>query len=124
MTDPVFEITKVATFDAAHCLPDGNAARGYTRVHGHSFQVSATVRGAALGAVGWVVDLADLDEALKAAARMLDHGMLNEVPGLDSPTLENLCLFFVAQLQPGFPGLAAITVSRPTIGESCNLRLA
>lgn len=123
MTQPVFEITKAATFDAAHYLEDGPQDRPYSRLHGHSFKVEATVRGAAQEPVGWVADLADLDEALKAVASELDHGLLNEKPGLERPTLEHLCLYFAERLKPRFPGLAQIVVSRPTIGESCAMRV-
>jgi 6-pyruvoyltetrahydropterin/6-carboxytetrahydropterin synthase len=119
MSPAIFEITKAAGFDAAHHLPNGPAGSPYTRLHGHSFRVEATVRGEATPPVGWVADLGDLDRALKAIAAELDHGMLNEKPGLESPTLENICLYFAARLKPEFPGLCRITVGRPTIGESC-----
>lgn len=122
MTASVFEITKAATFDAAHHLPAG-PAQPYTRLHGHSFRVEATVRGQARDPVGWVADLGDLDRALKAVAGELDHGLLNEKPGLESPTLEHLCVYFAERLKGDFPGLARIVVSRPTIGESCALNL-
>ena len=62
-------------------------------------------------------------EALKAAAETLDHGMLNEHPGLELPSLENLCLWFVARLKPEWPGLCRIQVARPTINERCVLSL-
>ena len=123
MTQPTFEITKSATFDAAHYLVDGPQERPYSRLHGHSFKVEATVRGPTLDPVGWVVDLADLDSALRAVALELDHGLLNEKPGLERPTLEHLCLYFSDRLKEGFPGLCRIVVSRPTIGESCALNL-
>ena len=35
----------------------------YTRLHGHSFKVEATVRGPAAAPVGWVADLAGVEEA-------------------------------------------------------------
>lgn len=123
MTSHIFEITKVATFDAAHYLPDGPAQSPYTRLHGHSFQVEATVAGAPQPPVGWVADLAELDGALRAVALELDHGLLNEKTGLESPTLENLCLYFAQRLKGQFPGLSRIKVSRPTIGESCALNI-
>ncbi len=121
MTDTIFEITKAASFDAAHRLPGGPVEGPYTRLHGHSFRVEATVRGPAVGPVGWVEDLAHLDGALKAAAGELDHSLLNDHPGLESPTLEAICLYFSAQLKPLFPGLCWLVVSRPTVGESCAL---
>lgn len=123
MEEPVFEITKAAQFDAAHSLAQGAPGSRYRRLHGHSFRVEASVRGPAQGEVGWVADLGALDEALRALAAELDHGMLNEKPGLASPTLENLCLYFAERLKPLYPGLSRVMVSRPTIGESCSLSL-
>ena len=124
MSQPSFEITKAATFDAAHFFAEGPEHRPYSNIHGHSFRVEASVRGPALEPVGWVADLADLEAALKAVAGELDHGLLNEKPGLDRPTLEHLCLYFAERLTPAFAGLSRIVVSRPTLGESCALSLA
>jgi 6-pyruvoyltetrahydropterin/6-carboxytetrahydropterin synthase len=122
MSEPLFEITKQASFDAAHFLPEG--PRGiYQRMHGHSFQVEATVRGPMREPVGWVEDLGALDEALRGLAHELDHGLLNEKPGLESPTLERLCVYFAERLRPRFPGLSRVVVSRPTVGERCAMDL-
>lgn len=120
----VFEITKAATFDAAHHFPSEPEGSIYRRLHGHSFQVEATVRSRVLDAEhGWVADLGALDRALRAAAGELDHGLLNEKPGLELPSLENLCLWFARRLKPEWPGLSRIAVSRPTIHERCVLTL-
>ena len=125
MSQPVFEITKGASFDAAHYLPGAEAADNrYTRLHGHSFRVEATVRATELNADGWVADLGALEGALKALASELDHGLLNDKPGLENPTLEHLCLHFAARLKGAYPGLSRVVVSRPTIGESCALTVA
>ena len=121
MTEAVFEITKAAAFDAAHRLPGGPKGSPYTRLHGHSFRVEASLRGAAVAPVGWVDDLGELDQALKAVAGELDHSVLNDHPGLESPTLEALCLFFAGRLKARFPALCRVVVSRPTVGESCSL---
>ena len=77
----------------------------------------------AQGAIGWVCDLGELDRALRAAAGELDHGLLNEKPGLENPTLERLCAYFAERLKPAFPGLVRVLVARPSIGESCTLTL-
>jgi 6-pyruvoyltetrahydropterin/6-carboxytetrahydropterin synthase len=123
MDDPVFEITKAAIFDAAHWLDDGPPEGRYRRMHGHSFRVEASVRGPRVGPVGWVADLGALDTALKGLASELDHGLLNEKPGLESPTLENLCLYFAGRLGADYPGLSRVVVSRPSVGESCALQI-
>jgi 6-pyruvoyltetrahydropterin/6-carboxytetrahydropterin synthase len=121
MTERTFEITKAASFDAAHRLPGGPDERPYQRLHGHSFQVEATLAGPATLPVGWVADLADLETALKAAAADLDHSLLNDHPGLESPTLEALCAHFADRLKPAFPALRRVVVSRPSVGERCSL---
>src|SRR5438477_9152269 len=100
MTEAIFEITKAATFDAAHRLPAGPPDSPYTRLHGHSFRVEASLRGPAKPPVGWVDDLARLDAALRAVAAELDHSLLNDHAGLASPTLEALCLLFAERLKP------------------------
>jgi len=119
MSQPVFEITQAANFDAAHFLPAGPPDSDYRRMHGHSFRVEATVRGKAEPPVGWVADLGQLEAALKQIATTLDHGVLNDHPGLESPTLERLCVYFAERMKPDFPGLARVVVSRPSVGESC-----
>ena len=118
MSSAIFEITKAATFDAAHHLPDSQP-EPYRRVHGHSFRVEATLRGHPDATVGWVADLGELDAVLRVLAGELDHGLLNEKPGLESPTLERLCVYFAEKLKPRFPTLARIVVSRPSVNESC-----
>ena len=123
MSEPVFEITKAAAFDAAHFLEEGPPDHRYRRMHGHSFRVEASVRGPRPHGEAWLADLATLDAALGAAAAELDHGLLNDKPGLERPTLEQLCLHFVARLKPTFPNLSKVVVSRPTIGEACSLML-
>jgi len=122
MTQATFEITKAATFDAAHYLEAGSTDHPYRRLHGHSFRVEASVRGPA-DAEGWVADLAELDAALRAIAGDLDHGLLNDKAGLATPTLESLCLYFAERLRPRFPSLSRILVARPTLHESCALSL-
>ena len=118
-----FEVTKAATFDAAHHFPNGPVGSPHRRVHGHSFQVEATVRGEPSGDMGFVVDLTKLETGLKAAAGELDHSLLNEHAGLEKPSLEALCQWFAARLAPEFPGLSKVSVIRPTIGERCVLEL-
>jgi 6-pyruvoyltetrahydropterin/6-carboxytetrahydropterin synthase len=123
MSQTLFEITKAAGFDAAHRLPGGPEGSPFTRLHGHSVRVEASVRGPATGPVGWVADLASLDAALKTIAGELDHTLLNDHAGLESPTLEALCQVFAARLRPDFPGLSRVVVSRPTVGESCAMAI-
>jgi 6-pyruvoyltetrahydropterin/6-carboxytetrahydropterin synthase len=117
------EITKAVTFEAAHLLGGDKDPEPYRRVHGHSFRLEATLRGRPDPEQGWVDDLGALADALRALAAKLDHGLLNEIPGLERPTLERLCAWTAAELKPRFASLHRISVSRPSLGESCTLTL-
>ncbi|MEM9168533.1 MAG: 6-carboxytetrahydropterin synthase [Pseudomonadota bacterium] len=115
-------ITKSIQFDAAHFIdaPEAAAAgRPYARMHGHSFTLEASVAGEPGETTGWVADFADLEAALGALRDTLDHTLLNEIDGLERPTLENLCRWAAGRLRTQFPGLVQVRVARPSIGEAC-----
>jgi 6-pyruvoyltetrahydropterin/6-carboxytetrahydropterin synthase len=124
VTGGIFEVTKSCNFDSAHRLPDGPPDSPYARLHGHSFRVEASLRGPSLPPIGWVADLGELQAALAFVCNELDHTLLNDHPGLESPTLEALCVFFAERLGSAFPTLSRVVVSRPTLGESCALAVA
>jgi len=112
-------IVKSINFDAAHFLEHGADERPYARMHGHSFTLAVEIEGELDPETGWVVDFADVAEALDKVREALDHRLLNEVEGLERPTLENICKWTAARLKPRFAGLCKITVSRPSNGECC-----
>lgn len=112
-------ITKSITFDAAHFLDHDPAARPYARLHGHSFCMEVEIEGDQGAETGWVVDFGDVAEALQEIHEALDHRLLNEIDGLERPTLENICRWAALRLQTRFPGLKSVRVSRPSVGESC-----
>jgi 6-pyruvoyltetrahydropterin/6-carboxytetrahydropterin synthase len=49
--------------------------------------------------------------------------MLDDVPGLTPPTLENLCLFIAEALSDLKPRLARVRVWREALGDACTLEL-
>ena len=130
MTVPLFEISQTFTFDAAHTLPiEGNQPEHF-RTHGHSFTCEVTLRGTKIAANGWVMDLGLLKTVLGNVHDGLDHRMLNEVPGLETPTLENIAEWVAAQVFDRLKGqpfeneelsVYRVTVMRTTIGETCVL---
>ena len=77
-------------FDAAHYFAQFPAGHRNHGVHGHSFQVEVAVRGEADPRTGFIIDFAQLEEACGELRGALDHRVLNEVEGLDKPSLENL----------------------------------
>ena len=112
-------IVKSMSFDAAHFLDHDPDARPYARLHGHSFTMEVEIEGEPQAETGWVVDFGDVAEALNDIHDALDHRLLNEVDGLERPTLENICRWAAARLKGQFPGLRQVRVSRPSNGETC-----
>ncbi len=113
-------ITKSGNFDAAHFLSSHNDERPYARMHGHSFRLDVELEGELDTQKGWVVDFGDVDDALADLREQLDHRLLNEIEGLEVPTLENITVWVAQKLKQQFPGLVKVSVSRPSIGEACH----
>ena len=116
-------ISRAAWFEAAHHLAECSDGQGYTHLHGHSFKVTLSVQGTPSGANGWVEDLARLRGVLDEIREKLDHAYLNDIEGLQKPSLERLCAWIAAFAQPRLPGLCAVTLARPSLEESCTLEL-
>lgn len=106
-------------FDAAHRFAVMPRRHKYRGVHGHSFRAEIALRGASRPPSGFVADFARLERACLGLRKHLDHALLNEITGLESPSLENLCLWIWARLAPRFAGLARVTVRRDSLGQSC-----
>jgi 6-pyruvoyltetrahydropterin/6-carboxytetrahydropterin synthase len=116
----MFELSKQFRFDAAHTLPGREVdADGSRRVHGHSYRAEVFVRGARDPHSGMVIDLGLLERQLARARDALDHRLLDEVPGLGAPTMENLCIFIWRKLAPEVAGLARVAVYRDSGGDAC-----
>jgi 6-pyruvoyltetrahydropterin/6-carboxytetrahydropterin synthase len=113
------EITLTFSFDAAHHFEDAPAGHRYGRLHGHSFEATVTVAGPLDPIMGFVVDFDDLRAAANDLRGHLDHCLLNEIPGLEKPSLENIAVWIYRFMKQRFPGLKHIDVRRPSIGEAC-----
>lgn len=117
----VFEITKAVSFEAAHYMGGKPEGHPYRNVHGHSFRLEATVAGTVQPDAEWVQDFSDLASILAATAEKLDHSLLNEIEGLDVPTLERIALWVANDLKPKLPGLKSVVLARPSLDERCVL---
>lgn len=118
-----FEISKSVSFEAAHRMPGRRDDDPYGRIHGHSFLIEAEVSGVVKENEQWVEDIAVLTRALEKAAALLDHQMLNDIEGLEIPTLERIALWVAKKLKPELPGLTRVTIARPSLSERCTLKL-
>ncbi|NQX90082.1 MAG: 6-carboxytetrahydropterin synthase QueD [Halioglobus sp.] len=115
------DIYKEFRFEAAHRLPNVPEGHKCARLHGHSFQVRLTVSGDAPAPSGWVMDFAELKSAFKPLHDDLDHRYLNELPGLENPTSENIARWIWNRLQPALPGLSQVEI-RETCTSGCIYR--
>jgi len=115
------EIFKEFSFEAAHRLPNVPEGHKCARLHGHSFRVRVTVRGAVDPHLGWVMDFAELKRAFAPVHDRLDHRYLNEVEGLENPTSEVLARWLWRELRPELPGILGVEV-RETCTSGCIYR--
>lgn len=107
-----YTLTVRDRFEASHFLrsykgePEG--------VHGHSWQVVATLEADGLDSEGMGFDFVEVRRHLGQLAALFNHGDVNSVPPFDrdSPTTENIARFFYDELAGRLPdaGLAAVTV--------------
>ena len=104
------EIFKTFTLESAHRLPNVPDGHKCARVHGHSFRVEIHVSGPVDPHLGWVMDFADVKAAFDPLFQRLDHHYLNDVPGLENPTSENLARWIWSELRPRLPLLAGVVV--------------
>jgi 6-pyruvoyltetrahydropterin/6-carboxytetrahydropterin synthase len=111
------ELRKTFQFEAAHLLPHLPKSHKCRRLHGHSFQVEIVVKGPRDPKLGWVMDYAAISDAFKPIWRKLDHYYLNEVPGLENPTSENIAAWIWKRAKPRLPLLTEVVVA-----ETCTAR--
>jgi 6-pyruvoyltetrahydropterin/6-carboxytetrahydropterin synthase len=104
------EIFKTFTLESAHRLPNVPAGHKCARIHGHSFRVELHVSGPVDPHLGWVMDFAEIKRHFEPVFARLDHHYLNDVPGLDNPTSENLARYIWGELKPSLPLLARVVV--------------
>ena len=119
----VFEITKAVNFEAAHFMGGKPEGHPYRNMHGHSFRLEATIAGVVKPGEQWVEYFGHLTDCLNATAEKLDHRLLNEIDGLDVPTLERICLWVAEDLREALPGLKRVALARPSLNERCELVL-
>lgn len=106
-------------FEAAHYLPSAPPGSANARVHGHSFRARVTLEGEPDPATGYVVHFDELGAAIKDAQAELDHRLLNEVEGLEAPTLERIAIWLWNRLDNRVAGLAEVLIARDSCHEGC-----
>jgi len=100
-------------YDSAHLLPNVPDGHKCGRLHGHTYLLTVTVAGPVDPDTGWVCDFADIKQVVTPIIDLLDHCYLNDVPGLDNPTVE-------VQLQWLWDKLATLPVVELRLREGLN----
>lgn len=117
--DTLMRIYKEFFFDAAHFLPHAPEGHPNRRLHGHSFRVVIWLEGTPDPVTGQIRPLDLLSGLLADTRARLDHQHLNEIDGLDVPTLENIARWLWQALSPELPELNRIEIHRPSCQEGC-----
>jgi 6-pyruvoyltetrahydropterin/6-carboxytetrahydropterin synthase len=111
----MFEVIVRQSFSSAHALRDYHGST--EPLHGHNFEIEVVIRGKKLqNKVKYLVDFIEVQRALEAVVKPLDHVNLNETPPFDreNPSAENIALHIQKQLARTWraPGarIASVTV--------------
>lgn len=112
-----FELKQHFQIESARFLPHLPASHPCSRVHGHSFKIILTLVGELDPKIGWVIDYNDIQFKMKPLLEMIDHRILNEVPGLENPTSELLAKWLYDKALPLLPTLTKVSVAETPTTE-------
>ncbi len=112
-------IYKEFLFDAAHFLPNAPEGHPNRRVHGHSFRAVIWLEGEVDPTSGLLMHFERFLQETEVFHAELDHHMLNEIEGLENPTLETLTVWLWDKMKPALPQLARVELHRDSCREGC-----
>ena len=108
---------KQFTFDAAHYLPKLPDDHKCRQMHGHTYYLTIFIEGEVLKEQGWILDFGDIKKTLKPVLDIIDHTLLNNIPGLENPTAELFTIWLWNKIKPLLPELKKIELKEtPTSG--------
>lgn len=103
-------LAKRFTFDAAHRLDRLPPDHKCYRLHGHTYEVEIVLRGPVDPSTGFLVDYERISMAWKSVHDQLDHRFLNEVPGLEVSSTENLAAWILVLIGASLVHVHAVRV--------------
>jgi 6-pyruvoyltetrahydropterin/6-carboxytetrahydropterin synthase len=113
-----YEVIVQQEFSSAHAL---RHYHGKTEpLHGHNFRVEVVLRGKRLqNKVKYLVDFVELQRALQAIVKPMDHVNLNDYPPFDreNPSAENLAAYIGTQLAQRWKA-AGVRIASVTVWET------
>ena len=99
-------------FHAARYLPLLEDNHLCKKMHGHTFNLTIYIKGEINGKNGFITDFFDIDKIVeKKVLTIIDHKVLNDIPGLSNPTSEHLCRWIWDILNNNFTELNKINLS-------------
>jgi 6-pyruvoyltetrahydropterin/6-carboxytetrahydropterin synthase len=107
----MLETFKEFTFEAAHRTPP------FSGIHGHSFYVTVYMRGEPDPVYGWSHNLFEVETIVDEIRGRLDNSFLNEIDGLDVPSLENVARWLWGEFDSRIPGLDRVLLRRGSEGQ-------
>ena len=117
-------ITKVEVMETDHsgCIFDGMnheiwrqtslesaiSYKGDKEIYGFGYKVTLYVEAPLDRVKGWVMDFGDVKELFKPVFQKMDHHNLNEIEGLEDPSITDLIKWIGGQLKEKFPELSRL----------------
>jgi len=96
-------LTKDFTFEAAQTLPSAPEGHKCRTMHGHRFKIEVSMEGDVDPTSRWVYDHAEIGAAMKPLIDMLDHLYLNEIQGLENPTIDKMAAWVLEKIAANVP---------------------
>ena len=117
-------ISKSFYFEAAHKLNITENEEN-KNIHGHSYFVEIFIIDYKdqIPKKGLILDFSIFNERINIVKKNLDHRFLNEIDGLENPTLENIGLHIYNGLKELDLSLYKIMVKRKSCGETFILKV-
>jgi 6-pyruvoyltetrahydropterin/6-carboxytetrahydropterin synthase len=111
------EIYKEFSFDSAHFLPNVPEGHKCRNMHGHTYRLRVFIQGEIDPHYGWIMDFKDLKDVVGKVIDVLDHKLINDIPGLENPTAEIITKWIWQEIKPLLPLLSRIELyETPTTG--------
>ena len=117
-------ISKSFYFEAAHRL-NITENKQNKNIHGHSYFIEVFIIDYydQISKKGLILDFSIFNERINTVKKKLDHKFLNEIDGLENPTLENIGLFIYNKLKKSDLSIYKILVKRKSCGETFILKV-
>ena len=117
-------ISKSFYFEAAHKL-ESTVNEKNNNLHGHSYFVEIAILdiNSNVEKTGFILDFSLFNLEIKNIKNILDHSYLNNITGLENPTLENIGIYIYKKLKNLNLNICRVIVKRKSCGESFYLEI-